>query len=86
MGNFFLRNPESLALESGIRLKESGIPPTTGSRNLSVTDKKIWNREPGIWNPQCEIQNPRLSWITLHGTYEKEVWQECLATDKSTVK
>ena len=59
---------ESVALESGIQLKESGIPPTIGSRNLSVTDKKIWNRVPGIWNPQREIQNPRLSWITLHGT------------------
>ena len=59
---------ESVALESGIQLKESGIPPTIGSRNLSVTDKKIWNRVPGIWNQQREIQNPRLSWITLHGT------------------
>ena len=28
----------------------------------------IHNTVLGIWNPQRWIQNPRLSWITLHGT------------------
>ena len=36
-------NPESLALESGVQLKESGIPLVIGSENPSSTDKD-WNR------------------------------------------
>ena len=59
---FWLWNSESLALESGIQLKESGIPLMTGIRNQSSTDKD-WNPIPGIWNPQRGVQNPRLSWI-----------------------
>ena len=47
-----------LLLESGIQLKESGIPPTIGIR----TD---WHPKPGIQNPRRGIQNPRLSWIPL---------------------
>ena len=38
-GNFFLWNMESWALESGIHLKESGIPRTIGIQNPSSTDK-----------------------------------------------
>ena len=34
------RNPESWALESGIQLKESGIPLTIGIQNLSSADKE----------------------------------------------
>ena len=64
--NFCLWNPESWSLESGKRLKESRIPLTTGIQNPSSSDK-YWNQEPGIRNPRCEIQKPRLSWIPLHG-------------------
>ena len=46
---------------------ESGIPLTIGIQNLSSTEK-YWNPVPGIRNPQRGIQNPRLSWISLHGT------------------
>ena len=53
-------------MESGIQLKESGIPLTTGIQNSSSTDKN-WNPVPGIRNPQRGIQNPRLSWISLYG-------------------
>ena len=42
-----LWNPESWALESGIQLKESGIPLTIGIRNPSSTDK-----ESVTWNPE----------------------------------
>ena len=61
---FCLWNAESLVLESGIQLKESRIPLMIGTQNPSSSDKD-WNLVPGIWNPQCEIQNPRLSWIPL---------------------
>ena len=65
-GNFCLWNPESWALESGIQLKESGIPLTIGIQNPSSTDKD-WNPVPSIRNPRCGIQNSSLSWILLHG-------------------
>ena len=66
-----LRNPldfclwpyeESLALESGIQLKESGIPLTIGIRSPSSIHK-VRNPVPGILNPPREIRNPILSWI-----------------------
>ena len=44
--------PESrkmLLVESGIQLKESGIPLKIGIQNPSSTDKD-WNPDPGIWN------------------------------------
>ena len=41
-GKFHLWNPKSWALESGIYLKESGIPQTIGIQNPSSTDKN-WN-------------------------------------------
>ena len=65
-GNFCWWNPESWSLESGIQLKESGIPLTIEIQNSSSTDKN-WNPVPGIRNPQRGIQNPRLSWISLYG-------------------
>ena len=52
-------------MESGIQLKESGIPLTIVIQNPSSTDK-YWNPVPWIRNPQCEIRNPRLSCIPLH--------------------
>ena len=67
--NFCLWNPESVKLllvESRIRLKESGIPLTIEIQNPSSTDKD-WNTVPGIWNQLRGIQNPKLSWIPLHG-------------------
>ena len=65
-GKFCLRNPESLALESGIQRKESGIPlQTIGIRNPSSTEKDR-NPVPEIQNPLRGIQNPRLSQIPLH--------------------
>ena len=38
--NFSLWNPESWALESGIQLKESGIPLMIGIQNPSSIDKE----------------------------------------------
>ena len=52
-------------MESGMQLKESGIPLTIVIQNPSSTDK-YWNPVPRIRNPQCEIRNTRLSWIPLH--------------------
>ena len=66
-----LWNLESRVLESGIRLKDSGIPLTIGIQNPSFTEK-YWNPVPGVRNPQGEIQNPRLSWILLHGARRTE--------------
>ena len=53
-----IRNPG--LLEYTIPLKESGIPPTIGSQNLSSTD----------WHPVPGIRNPRLPWIPLRGDGE----------------
>ena len=68
-GNFCLWNPESskcllwnpefCSLESGMQLKESGIPPTIGIQNPSSTEKDL---ESTAWNSKS-----RLSWIALHG-------------------
>ena len=52
--NFCLWNPESWALESGIQLKEIGIPLTIRIWNKSSTDKDF-NPVTGIPNPWCGI-------------------------------
>ena len=65
-GNVCLWNPESRALESAKQLKESGILLTIGIQNPSFTYRD-WNPVPRIRNPWRGIQNPRLSWIPLHG-------------------
>ena len=65
-GKIMLENPQSWALESGIQLNESEIPRTIGIQIPSSTDRD-WSPVPGIRNPRCGIQNPRLSWIPLHG-------------------
>ena len=39
LGKICMWNPESWALESGVQLKESGIPLATGIENPSSTDK-----------------------------------------------
>ena len=51
LGNFCLWNPCSFVLESGLQLKESGIPSTIGIQNPSSTDK-YWNPESIAWNPE----------------------------------
>ena len=66
MGTFCSWNLKSRVLESGMQLKESGIPLPIGIQNPSSTDK-YQNPVPGIRNPQCGIQNPRLSWIPFLG-------------------
>ena len=80
---FFCWNPESWALESGIQLKESGIPLTIGMRTPSSSDKDQ-NPVPGIRiSPRRGIQNPRSCWILLHGTIvwtgrPKPLWRAVL--------
>ena len=59
-------NLKSWTWEYGVELKESEIPLTIGSKSRSSTDKH-WNPAPGIRNPICGIQNPRLLWILLDG-------------------
>ena len=62
-----IRNPEKLyfwnleswVLESGIQLKESGIPLTIGIKDLSSGIR--------IRNPRRGIQNRGLPWIRSHG-------------------
>ena len=61
-----LEYPKSWALESVIQLNEYEIPLTIGIQIPSSTDRD-WNPVPGIRNPRYGIQNPRLSWIPLHG-------------------
>ena len=51
---FCLWNLESWALESGIQVKESGIPLKIGIQNPSSTDKD-WNPVPGIRNSRRGI-------------------------------
>ena len=59
-------NSETWALESGIQLKEFGIPLAIGIQNPSSTDYK----ESGIQYLESEIhcvesRIQRLSWVTL---------------------
>ena len=50
---------------------ESGILLSIGILNPISTDNRDWNQVPGILNPRRGIQNPRLSWISLHGAEHK---------------
>ena len=56
--NFCFWNLEFWALESGMQLKESGIPVTIGIRNPSSKDK---NLEPSDWNPESKIVSDSLT-------------------------
>ena len=49
LGKICLWNPESWVLESGVQLKESGLPLAIGIENPSSTDED-WNRVPVIRN------------------------------------
>ena len=50
---FPLSNLESWALESGIQLKESGIPLTTKFRWQRL-ESIFWNPESTAWNPESK--------------------------------
>ena len=63
---FCLWNPESWALKSKTRLKESGIPQTIGIQNQTSPDKD-WGPIRVTRHPGRGIQNPKLSWIPLYG-------------------
>ena len=68
-GRFCLCHPESWVVDSGIELKESEIPLTTGVQNPSSTDK-YWNSVPGIRNPQCvESRIQECPWFAYMGWY-----------------
>ena len=56
-GKFLLLESESLALESGIQLKESGIPLTISVRNPGSTDKEseFQYQETGIHGMESRI-------------------------------
>ena len=61
-GKFCLWNPESWVLQSGIQLKESGLPLTIGIQNRSSSDK-YWNPAPGIrntWDEALEQTFPEM--------------------------
>ena len=62
-------NPESWALESGVQLKESGIPLAIGIENPSSIDKD-WNRVPVYpesvtWNLESQTIVDSLTWGDL---------------------
>ena len=59
--NFCQWNTESLGLESGIQLQETGTPLTIGIRNPSSTGKDLessnWNPESGIHGAESRIHD-----------------------------
>ena len=66
-GNLCRRNCKSWALESGIQLKESGIPLTIGVQKSSRKE---------FGNHLLEsLQNSRLSWISIHGVKQSSSQQ-----------
>ena len=62
LGIFSFLNLELWELESGIQLKDSGIPLTIRILNQSSTDKE-WNPVPGIQNPGLSCIG-RCHWIS----------------------
>ena len=70
----FTRKGRKVALSKGIwelfvyTIRNPGFwNPEYSSRNPESSTDKYWNPVPGIRNRQRGIQNPRLSWIPLHG-------------------
>ena len=70
-GKFCLWNPGSRALESGIQLKEFGIPLTIGIKNPSSTDQKIRN-------PEYKAVLDSLTW----GEFCLTFWESYLSRSK----
>ena len=81
-GKFCLWNPNSTVefvlveleiLDLGIRnsAQEIGNPANDWNPESKFHWQGIGNSIPGIWNPQRAIQNPRLSWISLHNVTHK---------------
>ena len=60
---FFLVDPESFALESGIQLKESSIRLKTGIQNSLWLVRNV-ESVLGIRNPRPRVQSPRMSWCS----------------------
>ena len=60
LGKICMWNPESWVLESGVQLKESGLPLAIGIENPSSTDED-WNRVPesGIRDVESRIPDYR---------------------------
>lgn len=73
-------NLKSRASESGIQVKESGIPPTIGNWNPDSNEKAS-----GIQSLESGTHKVDPSWITLHGTRQQlwlvylasKVWKQC---------
>ena len=64
-GSFSSRNPETWALESGVQLKESGIPLMIGLSGIQVPrDKESSIQYLGTGIPFNGFQNPTLSGST----------------------
>ena len=72
-GKFCLWNPESWAFESGIQIKESGIPLTMGIGNPRYTDKKsrIPYLESGIHGLESRIHDCLRPPCVLHGVKQR---------------
>ena len=64
---FCLQTLESGILGFGIQYSAQRIPSSDWNPQSTFHWQGIQNLVPGVHNPQHGIQNPRLSWITLHG-------------------
>ena len=53
--------------DPGRQLKKSGIHKRLDPESRVSSSDKDWNSVSGIRHPRLRIQNPRLSWIPLHG-------------------
>ena len=79
---FCLWNPESWVLESGIQIKESGIPITIGIQNSTVLQKNtgIQYLESGIHSVESRIQDcaglfPYMGWrISIYNYIHTEIY------------
>ena len=78
-GNPDFKIRKFLIAESGIQLKDSGIPLTTGIRNPNSCTDKDWNPVP---ESKIHNMNPRLSWITL--TWGK-MWAEVKTDSRKNI-
>ena len=79
---FCLWNPESWVLESGIQIKESGIPITIGIQNSTVLQKNtgIQHLESWIHSVESRIQDcaglfPYMGWrISIYNYIHTEIY------------